>query len=146
MIVFAQTGPKLPKLDEFSGKESELESWLSRSEAILRCYTGVSLFDGTSCDLAALFLKGKARDMWDYCTNERGDPRAGCMNWAQFAALLRDLLGPRNTDVVGRARLRDLHQTGSVRSYAQEFLRIVRTMRRPMADYDLRELFIGHLK
>ena len=146
-VGFAMPVAKLPKIADYDGKEAELEGWMSRTEALLAEYPSLSLYDASSVRYASLFLKGKARDVWDFKVRELlGDRTGGCQDWDEFCDLLRSLLGPKNVDILGRKQLRSLHQTGSVRRYTADFLRIMRSLRRPMADFDLREAYIGHLK
>ena len=130
----------------FDGNESKLEAWLSQTESILMITPGISLTDVTCVNYTCLFLENKARLAWDHRARELDDKSAGCHNWQTFSALLRKLLGATNTDITGRARLRDLRQTGSVQTYAEAFLRYARSLETPMPDLELREQFIHGLK
>ena len=138
--------PRAPKVPQFNGNESKLESWLSQTESILMITPGISLSDVSCVNYACLFLEDKARLAWDHRARELEDKAAGCHNWHAFSTLLRKLLGATNTDITGRARLRDLRQTGSVQTYAETFLRYARSLETPMPDLELREQFIHGLK
>ena len=139
--------PRLPKISMFAGeRESELDPWLSQAGSILALTTTVSMNDSTCVSYAALFLEKKARTVWDHRVRETGDPQAQCTCWSDFCALLRKLLGPSNCDIVGRSKLRELRQQGSVTSYTDSFLRYARSLETAMLDIDLRELYIGGLK
>lgn len=138
---------RLPKIQQFTGeRENDLEPWLSQTRSIVQASDNVRLTDSSCVSVVHIFLVQKARLVFDAQVTATGSDTAGCHNWDQFAALLRRLLGPHNSDITGRQRLRDLRQTGSVSSYTATFLRLARSLETPMQDLDLREFFVGGLK
>ena len=138
---------KVPRIPSFAGeRESDLEPWLSQARSIISASEGLSLDTPVCVTYASLFLEKKARTVWDHRVRETGDLLGNCACWNDFAALLKKLLGPSNTDITGRAKLRELRQTGSVHSYLDHFLRLARSLETAMHDLDLREFFIGGLK
>ena len=132
-------GVRLPKIPGFNGAEKEVEAWLSQASNIIAVTPGVSLLDRSSVAFAALHLEGYARLVWDNCVRGlRGDKSGGCVNFAQFAVLLRRLVGPMNSDEVGRTKIKHLSQTGSVPSYSRAFQKIVHGLDTPMGPVDSR--------
>ena len=137
--------PKPPRIPFYGGAESGLEPWLSQAGAILEV-SGVDLRSRSAVQYASLYLEGKARTVWDHFVREAQVSGEECTTFADFADLLRKLLGPMNTDVVGRARLRALRQKRDVHSYTETFLKILRSLETPLGDLNAREAFIGGLK
>ena len=138
---------RLPKIQQFSGdRESDLEPWLSQTRSIVNASDNVKLTDISCIRYTHVYLEQKARLVFDAQVTATGSDTANCKNWDEFAALLRRLLGPHNSDITGRQRIRDLRQTGSVSSYTSSFLRLARSLETPMQDLDLREFYVGGLK
>ena len=140
-------GPRLkpPRIPMFAGEEHLLEPWLSQAGAIMS-EAGMDLQDGKCVRFVALYLEKKARTVWDSRVREMHDAQGGCTTFDAFRSLLRNLLGPANSDVVGRARLRDLRQDKSVHAYLDAFLKLTRSLATPMPYLEQRELFIGGLR
>lgn len=153
-IKVSSQDPKLPKIQPYSGKEAELEAWLSQTGKICALTNGVRLEDSSCVKYARLHLSGNALAVFDSkCLELQHNPQyadsweiAGCRNWQDFETLLRLHLGPPNPDITGRQALRALKQKGAVAPYTQSFLAILRTFKTPMLDLDKREAYIAGLK
>lgn len=146
--------PKLPKISQYAGKEADLESWLSNTANICSLTKRISLNDVSCVRYARLFLTGNASSVFETrCTELRGTPgyeqtwdTAGLQNWTEFAAFMRQQLGPANPDITGRTALRRLRQTGSVAHYNKAFRDLYMTLHTPMHDLDKREVYLIGLK
>ena len=139
--LLAQNNMPRLKVPKYDGAEHRLEPWLSQARDILSVMRWPH-DSPASVQLVAVSLEGKARTAWDCHVSEHGVPAS----FDAFCTVMHDIVGPKNTDITGRRKLRTLHQDRSVRAYTDQFLRIVRTFRTPMADLDLREHYIGGLK
>lgn len=135
---------KVPQLPVYKGGEKELQSWLERASTLLPA-AGLSLRDTSAVQQAILHLDEKALRWWRNRTEEHGLD-GGCTCWADFELAISDRFGPANPDVVGRYHLFGLRQLApglkSLNKYVELFQQHSATLRTPMQDLDMRELFL----
>ena len=121
-------GVKPPVLETFSGKSpKDVRPWLQRARSVLR----ISGFDLESSDVvsyAASFLTGAANS-WFLSEADRAPygsiDNGGFNNFDEFATALTRHMGDPNPEDKARKSLRSLRQTTSVKSYADEFQRLI---------------------
>jgi len=110
-------GSRLPKISfpKYDG-ESDPLTWLTKCESYFR---GMRTLEMEKVWLASLHLDGIAAQ-W-YYTVERD---RGIISWARFADFVNLRFGPP-IRANGLAELKDLHRTGSVEEYQQQFLALL---------------------
>ena len=145
---FLPPGVKNPDLLNYDGKRSnDVRPWVIRTRNIMQL-SGFNLDTPAAVCYAASFLTGAANS-WLTSTAELAPPgmkeSAGFLTFDAFAAALIRHMGDPNPDDRARQLLRALHQVTSVKTYADEFQRLVTNL--PNRDAaDLRFDFISGLK
>lgn len=145
---FLPQGVRNPEVLNYDGKRSsDVRPWVNRTRNIMQL-SGFNLNNQAAVCYAASFLTGAANS-WFVTTSEHAPPgtkeSAGFLTFDTFAAALIRHMGDPNPDDKARQLLRTLHQVTSVKSYADEFQRIVTDL--PNRDAaDLRFDFINGLK
>jgi len=110
-------GSRLPKISfpKYDG-ESDPLTWLTKCESYFR---GMRTLEMEKVWLASLHLDGIAAQ-WYYTVERDHD----IISWARFADFVNLRFGPP-IRANGLAELKDLHRTGSVEEYQQQFLALL---------------------
>ena len=149
---------KAPVIETYNGTSvKSLRPWLSRTRNILQML-GFDLNQPITVTYAASFLTGPAHSWFDsesmraISLKESG----GFATFDEFSSALSAKLGDPDPESKARDNLKHLHQTTSVKAYADEFQRIITYLpNRDAADlcydftqglkYKIRELLVGHI-
>lgn len=141
-------GVKVPTIETFDGKRAkDVRPWVTRARNILKL-SGFNLDTPEAVCFVASFLSGAANS-WFESEGDRAPygekDNAGFRTFDEFAAALIRHLGDPNPEDKARKALFNLRQTTSVKSYSDEFQRLITYLPNRDAD-DLRFDFINGLK
>lgn len=149
---------KAPIIETYNGTSVKLlRPWLNRTRGIL-LMLGFDLNQPLTVTYAASFLTGPANSWFDSESARAifNKESGGFATFDEFAHALSSKLGDPDPETKARDNLKRLHQTTSVKAYADEFQRIITYLpNRDAADlcydftsglkYKIKELLVGHI-
>jgi len=149
---------KAPIIETYNGTSVKLlRPWLNRTRGIL-LMLGFDLNQPLTVTYAASFLTGPANSWFDSESARAifNKESGGFTTFDEFAHALSSKLGDPDPETKARDNLKRLHQTTSVKAYADEFQRIITYLpNRDAADlcydftsglkYKIKELLVGHI-
>jgi hypothetical protein len=150
--------PKYRKPERFSGKQSELKTFISHLASIFRLDPRAYPTDAIKIETLGTYLEGAPHDWFVVLRNlaleAEIDPGAASSealealllltNWNKFIQKLEAAYGDPTPHATAENQLRNLRQTGAASVYAQRWRTIAQTL--PLSEYERVKRFREGLK